>query len=275
MIFMAEGRNPAPGFFSQPAQGIMQWQNCSAILEGGGDCRPSRYTAGQVANSMENLIVNNLETYGVWAVFVLLMLSGIGIPLGEDLVIIPAGVLVNHGHLPPWSTLAAAYLGVVLSDIMWFLVCRHYGTPLLHKKWFKRLVHPRRLLEAKHQMEQRGAWMIVMARFIPASRTTAITVAGMLHLPVWKFILATSCCVCITAPLQLGAGWLIGQGIGSQSAAGSVKVIIGLIVMSVAVAIGANIYRQHRAGKQRVPRAKVRWLKRFRPPRKRLAGVKR
>lgn len=217
---------------------------------------------------MEQFIINNIEVYGVWAVFILLMLSGIGVPLGEDLIVIPAGVLYAHGHLPLGPTLIAAYAGVVLSDILWFLICYHYGTPLLHRKWFKRMVHPRRLLEAKHQIERRGTWMVVMARFIPASRTTTITVAGMLHLPLWKFILATATCVCLTAPLQLFAGWLIGKGIGTQSAADVVKVVVGLIMLSVAVAIGLNLYRQHKARKQQVPRAKVRWLKRFRPHRR-------
>jgi membrane protein DedA with SNARE-associated domain len=214
---------------------------------------------------MEEFILQNLGTYGVWAVFVLLMLSGIGIPLGEDLVIIPAGVLVGLGKLPLGPTLLAAYCGVVLSDIVWFLICSHYGTRLLHKKWFKRLVHPRRLLEAKHQMERRGIWMIVMARFIPASRTSAITVAGMLHLPLWKFALATALCVLLSAPLQLTAGYLISLGIATQHTATTVKIIIGIVVLALALTIGINLYRQYRATHKRPPRAKAKWLKRFKP----------
>jgi membrane protein DedA with SNARE-associated domain len=214
------------------------------------------------AAAMEHL----LTTYGPLAVFALLMLSGIGIPLGEDIVNIPAGMLIAHGQLNPWATLVAAYLGVVLSDCLWFGICHHYGTPLLHKRWFKKMVHPRRLLEAKHQMERRGAWMIVMARFIPASRTTAITVAGMLHLPFWKFLLATASCVCVTAPMQIGAGWLIAKGIGTKDTADLVWAIIGLAMLLVAVMLALKLWRQHRAAATK-PRAKVMWLKRFRRPR--------
>lgn len=219
---------------------------------------------------MEEVIRSIIDGYGPLAVFILLMLSGVGIPLGEDLVIIPAGILVGMGHLPLAQTLVAGYLGVVFSDILWFLICSHYGTPLLHKKWFKRMVHPRRLLEAKHQMERRGVWMVVMARFIPASRTTAITVAGMLHLPFWQFALATACCVCITMPLQLTAGWLLAQGIGSQDAWTSLKLVIGGVVAFVALMIVVNLYRRHKARSTRAPRAKMKWLKRFRSPHKRI-----
>jgi membrane protein DedA with SNARE-associated domain len=176
-------------------------------------------------------------------------------------------VLVAHAQhgLPFWPTLLAAYCGVVCSDMLWFLICQHYGTPLLHKKWFKRLVHPRRLLEAKHQIERRGAWVIAASRFIPGSRTTSITVAGMLQMKFLKFALVTASCVCITAPMQLLAGWLIGKGIGTQNAADIVKVIIGIIVLSVVLAIGLNVYRQHKASRQRAPRAKARWLRQPRP----------
>ena len=44
----------------------------------------------------------------------------------------------------------------------------------------------------KYQFDVRGAWVVVLARFIPASRTTTITVAGMMHMNYWKFIAATA-----------------------------------------------------------------------------------
>ncbi len=126
---------------------------------------------------MADFYANLLSTYGPFAVFLLLMLTGIGVPLGEDLVIIPAGILIGTGALDPWLTALCAYLGVVSSDFMWFALCWTYGTPLLHKRWFKRLVHPRKLLELKHQIEHRGAWVVFIARFIPGSRTPTITAA--------------------------------------------------------------------------------------------------
>ena len=51
---------------------------------------------------MEDFYANLLGSYGPFAVFLLLMLTGIGIPLGEDVVIIPAGILAGAGTLDPW-----------------------------------------------------------------------------------------------------------------------------------------------------------------------------
>ena len=126
-----------------------------------------------------------------WVVFSLLLLSGFGIPLGEDIIIIPAGILLQQsGELSWWSILLAAYAGVVLGDLLWFSVCAKLGTRFIHKRWFRRIAHPRRMLQLKYQIDVRGVWVIVFSRFVPASRTTTITVAGMMHMKFWKFALS-------------------------------------------------------------------------------------
>ncbi|MHC4991581.1 MAG: VTT domain-containing protein [Planctomycetota bacterium] len=221
---------------------------------------------------MEAFIANNLDAYGPFAVFLLLMLSGIGISLGEEIVIIPAGALVGHAELGLGPTIVAAYLGVVCSDILWFTLCHRYGTRLLHRRAFKRLVHPRRLLEAKHQMERRGTWMIVMARFVPGSRTTAITVAGILHLPFWKFAIATAGCAVITAPLQVAIGVLSTRVVSVESTAELLQLVVAMVVLVIAALAALRLWRRHRTAQRRLPRAKARWLRRFHMPRLRRGG---
>lgn len=207
-----------------------------------------------------------LNTYGPLAVLILLVMP----LMGEDIIIIPAGFLVGQGHLPFWPTFFYAYLGAFISDAMWFALCYRYGTPLLHKKWFKRMAHPRRMLQAKHQIEKRGAWLIVTARFVPGSRTTTVIVAGLMHMPVWKFVLAELSCLMITVPMQLGMGYLISHNIGTMGTAGKILTIVGVIVALTVGAFVLNWFVQHRRTKERAPRSRAAWLRRFRPrlPRK-------
>lgn len=218
---------------------------------------------------MEHFIFENLSTYGPIAVFLLLMLSGFGIALGEEMVTLPAGMLIAADQMDFAVTALSAYVAIVSADLLWFAICRHYGTPLLHKPWFKRLVHPRRLLEGKHQLERRGAWLIVMARFIPSGRTSAIAVAGTLHMPFWKFAIATAGCVLVTVPLQLTLGYLIGRGLGTESMADLLLKMLGLVVLLVALVIVITWWTTHRRQHRRLPRAKAAWLRRFRPRRRR------
>ncbi|MCZ6837623.1 MAG: DedA family protein [Planctomycetota bacterium] len=209
------------------------------------------------------------ESYGPFAVFLLLMLSGIGIPLGEDVIIIPAGALVQARELPLKLTFVMAYLGVVLADFTWFTIISRYGTLLLHQRWLRKMIHPRRLLQAKHQIDKRGAWMIVFARFIPGSRSSAITAAAMLHMPFWKFAMATSICVLFTVPIQMGLGWLIAMNLGTENTASLVMRLIGLLMLLIACVFVWGLIKKHRESKKGAPRAKAKWLRKFRMPRRR------
>ncbi len=217
---------------------------------------------------MEQFVDANLSTYGPLAVFLLLMLSGVGIALGEEMVTIPAGVLIATGQMNFLVTAVCAYVGIVLADFLWFGICHHLGTRLLHMKWSKRLIHPRRLLEAKHQFDSRGVWFIVIARFIPSSRTTAITVAGMFQMPFWQFAAATASCVLITVPVQLGLGYLIGIefAFATENMADLLLKTVGLVMVIVAVTLLFRWWTLRRASKCRPPRAKMSWLKRFHVP---------
>lgn len=215
---------------------------------------------------MDLSIFNNTEalinSYGPLAVLLLLLL-----PLGEEVIIIPAGFLIGQGHLGAWSTFVCAYIGAFISDGIWFFVCRRYGSPILHYRWFKRIAHPRRLLQAKHQIEKRGAWLIVTARFVPGTRTSVMIASGLLHMPIWKFILAESTMLLITVPMQLGLGWLIAHHIGTQSTAAKIMTILGVIVAIVLIAVGWQWFLQHRRSGARAPRSRAAWLRRFRPKR--------
>ncbi len=213
---------------------------------------------------MEQFILENLNDYGPVAVFVLLLLSGLGLPFGEDVIVIPAGALVADGKMPWWPTLIWTWFGVVLSDTAWFLICSHFGTRLLHTRWAKRIFHPRRMLEAKHQLDERGVWLIVFARFIPGSRTYANTVAGMLHMPLWKFVVATALPTCITAPAQLGIGWFIGSHVSTDNVGHMLIKVFGIVMLVLAATLALNVYLAHRRSQRRAPRAKARWLRTFR-----------
>jgi len=202
-------------------------------------------------------LINN---FGPIAVLILLILPF----LGEDLIIIPAGFLIGQGHLNVWETFLCAYVGALISDAMWYFACYHYGTRLLHKKWFKRLAHPRRLLQAKHQIEKRGAWLIITARFVPGSRTSAMIASGLLHMPMWKFAVAECACLLVTVPLQLGLGFLIARGVGSTGMAGQIMTILGVMVGLMCGAVLWSWISQHRKSRAPAPRSKAAWLRHFR-----------
>ena len=219
------------------------------------------------APKMPKWIEEGIEKFGAITVFVAFIVSGIGLHLSEDLILIPAGWLSANDPRFFWELAAAAYAGIVLGDLGWFLLCRTFGTRLLQSKFFKRMFHPRRLLEVKYQIDQRGVLVLIAARFIPGTRTPVITMCGVLHMATWKFILVEAVCVLITAPMQMAIGWLAFHAAAQAGVTDIFHQIMIGVAVTLAVVIGLWLVHraiEQRKSKKRPPRANVAWLRTFR-----------
>ena len=214
---------------------------------------------------METFIHNFLGEYGWMAMIALLLASGFGIPIGEELVNVPAGIFVGRGEMPLWSTFLAAYIGVLCGDFLWFTICGRFGRRLLGVRWFRKMVHPRRLLQVKHQFDRRGAGVLFVARFIPGTRSPALTIAALMHMPWKKFIPVELACCAITTPLQVFLGILIGRELAGQSLPTVVFSALGVVAGIVALTALANwLVASRRKGKRPSPRARAAWLRNYR-----------
>lgn len=214
-----------------------------------------------------------LVQHGAMAIFIAFILCGIGLHLSEDFILIPAGIaVVGAGGAAAgevnWTLFTefavAAWAGIVLGDIGWVWICRHFGTRLMGSRRVRRFIGPRTLCEVKHQMDVRGAWALLAARFIPGARTPMITVSGLMHLAWWKILLVEMGGVVITAPAQM----LIGVGVakvGSQfeSAAHRWMLYIGATLAVIVLMFVIHMVISRRAAKHRPPRAPVSWLHGF------------
>ena len=212
------------------------------------------------SHQVEMYVRGALTDYGPLLLFLLLMASGVGVSLGEDVFIIPAGYLMGQGIMPMGWTILAAYLGVIMADTLWLLVCKTLSRRILNIRMFRRLMHPRRILEIKYQFEQYGVWVVVVSRFIPASRTTVITAAGIARMSTWKFLLAETLSAVPTVITQLGIGWLAAKAIGTGPEARHVRLAI-TIGLGVLLVVGLFWWwRRSRRAEGPRPRARMSWL---------------
>ena len=173
--------------------------------------------------------------YGPWAMIALLLASGFGIPIGEEVVNIPAGIFVGRGEINALPVYIAAYVGVLGGDYLWFSLCRTIGKSVLHRRWFKRMFHPRKLLQVKHQFDRKGAWVLVASRFIPGTRSPALTIAGILHMP-WRTFTVIELTMCaITTSLQVTIGLLIGRQLADESLSTTIFTALGVVAGIIAL----------------------------------------
>jgi membrane protein DedA with SNARE-associated domain len=210
----------------------------------------------------------SLGQWAPWLIVGLLLLSGFGIPVSEDVVNVPAGILIGQGSWPLVPILIACYVGVIAGDLIWFFNLRTFGTPLLHRRWFKRFVHPRRLLQVKEQIDRRGAWVLVAARFIPGMRSPVLTAAALLHMPWRHFLIVQFTCCAATVPMQIGAGYLIGRHLGSDDLARTLLLLVGVVVAVLAISAAVPLAVQAWRRRHPLPRARVAWLRNHRSPRR-------
>jgi membrane protein DedA with SNARE-associated domain len=106
----------------------------------------------------------------------------------SETVLITGGVLASTGALELWLVILAAALGAIAGDNVSYGLGTLVGERTI-KRWFRTEKWHARLEWAEHQLLTRGAYIIIVARFIPGGRTVTTFAAGYIHAFPWrKFI---------------------------------------------------------------------------------------
>jgi membrane protein DedA with SNARE-associated domain len=140
-------------------------------------------------------------TEGVWqylAIFGSLIAAGFGAPIPEELPVIMGGVAAGHAanqnpvtHPFWYFMLPVCYAGVILSDSILYLIGRMGGRRLLDIGWVKhRLLGPDKRAEIESNFHKYGVKILLGARFLPGVRAPIFVMAGVLRMPIARFVLA-------------------------------------------------------------------------------------
>ncbi len=210
-----------------------------------------------------------LTDYPHWAyltIFVLLVISGSGLPIAEEIVTVAAGVLVYNDVIDLAPAWILCYSGVLIADWIVVWIGRHFGRAVLHRKWVKRILHPRRLLHAHHHVHEHGPWVVAVSRFVPGSRWATLLICGMAHLPRWKVMTADALSALVTVTAQIAVGYYLSALAGSDLRLHE-WLAIGGIALAAALIVGYVVWYRRR-GRGQAPRKPIR-LGRFKHLRRR------
>ena len=125
--------------------------------------------------------------------FALLVAAGVGFPIPEEVPVVGAGLWVGQNpELRPWSFLALpiCILGVVISDALLYTIGRLYGPRLLEYRWTSRLLPPEKLARIEGNFHKYGVKILLFARVLPGIRSPIFITAGIMKLPLRRFVLA-------------------------------------------------------------------------------------
>ena len=138
-------------------------------------------------------MLDQFDQYGYQGIFLALLASGIGLPIPEELPVITAGILVGHEdtQLKWYIMLPTVIVGVVIGDGLLYAMGRFWGTWLLSRAWVKRrILSPEDRAQIEKNFHDRGIAVLLGARLLPGIRTPIFLMAGMLRVPLGRFLLA-------------------------------------------------------------------------------------
>lgn len=216
---------------------------------------------------LEHLITQSLAwslmAVGLIAFFESLALVGLLLP--GTVLMASFGALIGSGQISLYPAWLAGTIGCLVGDWISYLIGWQFKGPLHRWSFIKK--YQGLMDKTEHALHQHSMFTIIVGRFIGPTRPLIPLVAGMLELPVKKFIPPNIIGCLFWPPLYLLPGILAGVAIDVPKGASSSLFKWILLAVALLVWLGAWLgWRWLRAKKQNdwatvyLPASRLRWL---------------
>jgi membrane protein DedA with SNARE-associated domain len=153
-----------------------------------------------------------IAQYGYGAIFAMLMLGIVGLPIPDETLLTLTGYLVFRGTLSPVPTYVATLLGTVCGITLSYGIGRFGGIRLLRRYGHHLHLTPERITRVNRWFRRRGKWSLAIGYFIPAVRHVIAVVAGSSGLQLKHFVIFAYPGAAVWAAVFLYAGFALGEG---------------------------------------------------------------
>jgi membrane protein DedA with SNARE-associated domain len=194
-----------------------------------------------------------LQTHGYWAIMAVLILTGSGLPIPEEVPIIAAGILASPAGdhvLNPWGALACCVCGAIAGDAIMYWIGYHFGRGVLREhRWWARFVTPKRECQVERMFERHGLKLFFVTRFLVALRSPVYLTAGILRVSFRRFLLIDLVCASAVVSTFFGLAYYLsahisGADIRKLIHRGELSVTIAAVLAIAAVAF--YLWRRYR-----------------------------
>ena len=189
------------------------------------------------------------EHWGYAAIFVVVVLGNVGLPVPEETIFTLAGYLVWRGDLRLWLVLIVGIVSASVGDNVGYWLGRTLGGAALRRYGTRLWLDPAALDSSHRFVLKHGAVAVFVARFVPGLRFAAGPVAGITGMPAQLFLIANVLSACLYVPIVVGIGYVIGRGVGPRLEHLRTTVVgIEHVVLAAAivVTVGALLIRARR-----------------------------
>ena len=183
------------------------------------------------------MVSNLIASYGYWAVFLLVAVESLGIPLPGETALITTGIYAGHTHrLSPWLIFVVAAAGAIIGDNIGYWLGDKGGYPLARRYGRKVRLDERKLKIARYLFDTYGGKVVFFGRFISVLRTYAAFLAGTSKMRWRRFFAANASGGIIWAGVYTLAGYFAGNML--QHVSGIIDwVLVGVAVVAVIIVV--------------------------------------
>lgn len=192
---------------------------------------------------------NLIGDWGLWAVFLLMLLESACIPVPSEAIMLFAGFAVSKGDLSMTGAVIAGVVGNLAGSWLAYWIGLYGGRPFVDR-WGKYVLLSHHKLEiAERWFVRYGAPAVFFSRVLPIVRTFISLPAGAARMPFWKFTVYTIVgCVPWVAMLTY-----VGVAVGDNWARiqGYMHYVDYVVLAAIVVLIAWLVIRRARRGRTR------------------------
>jgi membrane protein DedA with SNARE-associated domain len=189
-------------------------------------------------------VTDLLLDYGLFLLFVLVGLESMGIPLPGETALIAASVLASQGHYSIVWVIVLAAAGAIVGDNAGYWIGRKGGRALLRRIPYLRDYFERILPPAERFFEKHGAKAVFFGRFVSILRVTAAWLAGISHMPWWRFLFWNAVGGIIWATAFGIVAYYAGRAAADAINEYGLYAGAGLIVVIAVAVVGVHFWRK-------------------------------
>lgn len=116
-----------------------------------------------------DMLLGIIEQYGYLALFFMLWLGIVGLPIPDELVVAAGGFLASRGILDPFYAFLAGYFGVASGLTIGYLLGRWFGKPILRRLARKPKMHAY-IVKSSALIEKYGTFSLCISYLLPVVR---------------------------------------------------------------------------------------------------------
>lgn len=180
------------------------------------------------------------------ALFGVLVIASLGLPIPEDIPLMAAGVLLRtHPGIASWSgTIIVALIGIMIGDLVLYTLGRRWGPEVFKHRTVRWMVTPKRFARFSEEFHRHGAWACFVGRFFVGVRAAMCLTAGATRFPYGRFFLADFSGALLSVPFFVGLGYFGAQILPQLQAYVGAAEAAMLLIPVTAIVIVVLLYRR-------------------------------